>query len=112
MEIFIFLYRKIVIKLNFNKKLALSTTFLSALINTGISAHTLWINMSDYTPAYRPNRGAVTHLYMGWGHHYPVDWFINTDDFTDVSLISPSEKKETLILRKDGYGETKLTLPE
>ena len=112
MEIFIFLYRKIVIKLNFNKKLTLSTTFLSALINTGISAHTLWINMSDYTPAYRPNRGAVTHLYIGWCHHYPVDWFINTDDFTDVSLISPSEKKETLILRKDGYGETKLTLPE
>ena len=96
MEIFIFLYRKIVIKLNFNKKLALSTTFLSALINTSISAHTLWINMSDYTPAYRLNRGAVTHLYMGWGHHYPVDWFINTDDFTDVSLISPSGKKKPL----------------
>ena len=99
-------------RLNFTKKLALSTTFLSALITTGISAHTLWINMSDYTPAYRPNRGAVTHLYMGWGHHYPVDGFINTDDFTDVSLISPSGKKEALILRKDGYGETKLTLPE
>ena len=99
-------------KLNFTKKLALSTTFLSALITTGVSAHTLWINMSDYTPAYRPNRGAVTHLYMGWGHHYPVDGFINTDDFTDVSLISPSGKKEALILRKDGYGETKLTLSE
>ncbi len=99
-------------KLTFTKKLALSTTFLSALITTGISAHTLWINMSDYTPAYRQNRGAVTHLYMGWGHHYPVDGFINTDDFTDVSLISPSGKKEALILRKDGYGETKLTLPE
>ena len=28
-------------KLNFTKKLALSTTFLSALITTGISAHTL-----------------------------------------------------------------------
>ena len=104
-------------KLNFTKKLALSTTFLSALITTGISAHTLWINMSDYTPAYRPNRGAVTHLYMGWGHHYPVDGFINADDFTDVSLISPSGKKEALTkealtLRKDGYGETKLTLSE
>ena len=104
-------------KLNFTKKLALSTTFLSALITTGISAHTLWINMSDYTPAYHPNRGAVTHLYMGWGHDYPADRFINADDFTDVSLISPSGKKEALTkealtLRKDGYGETKLTLSE
>ena len=104
-------------KLNFTKKLALSTIFLSALITTGISAQTLWINMSDYNPAYRPNHGAVTHLYMGWGHDYPGDGFINTDDFTDVSLISPSGKKEALTkvaltLRKDGYGETELTLSE
>ena len=96
----------------FFAKIALSTAFLSVLITTGVSAHTLWINMSDYNPVYRPGRGAVTHLYMGWGHHYPADRFVNTDDFTDVSLVSPSGKKEALTLRKDGYGETKLTLSE
>lgn len=96
----------------FFAKIALLTAFLSVLITTGVSAHTLWINMSDYNPVYRPGRGAVTHLYMGWGHHYPADGFVNTDDFTDVSLVSPSGKKEALTLRKDGYGETKLTLSE
>ena len=78
----------------FFAKIALSTAFLSVLFTTGISAHTLWINMSDYNPVYRPGRGAATHIYMGWGHHYPVDGFVNSDDFTDISLVSPSGKKE------------------
>ena len=93
-------------------KLALSGALLSTLLSTGVSAHTLWTNMSDYHPSYRADRGAVTHLYMGWGHHYPVDGFVNADDFIDVSLISPSGKKKSIPLKKDGYGETKLTLPE
>jgi len=77
-----------------------------------VSAHTLWINCTDYAPNFSARGGAKTKIYMGWGHHFPVDSFVKAEDFTDITVLAPSKKKESIVLDTTGFAAKQLSLKE
>lgn len=76
------------------------------------SAHTLWINATDYTPSWKADTGAKTKIYMGWGHHFPVDGYVKAEDFVKISLTSPSLKEQEVSLETTGFAASSLELEE
>ena len=49
---------------------------------------------------------------MGWGHHFPVDSFVKAEDFTSITVLSPSEKTENVTLETTGFAAKQLSLKE
>ena len=76
------------------------------------SAHTLWVNCTDYTPDFSARSGAKTKIYMGWGHHFPVDSFVKAEDFTDITVLAPSARRENVTLETTGFAAKQLSLKE
>jgi len=75
-----------------------------------IFAHTLWLNVSDYSPEFSPEKGAETNVYFGWGHHYPVDDFLSQDRLEEFSLITPDGGEEKLKPNPGGFLATRISL--
>ena len=61
-----------------------------------VSAHTLWINLTDYSPRWHQDYGAATKLYMGWGHHYPAADFLRPEALNGLSMVGPEGDKKEL----------------
>ena len=93
-------------------KLSGIAIFLYLLVPLTASAHTLWINCTDYTPNFSVRSGAKTKIYMGWGHHFPVDSFVKAEDFTDITVLAPSKKNEKVTLETTGFSAKQLSLKE
>ena len=85
---------------------------IALLFSTTASAHTLWLNASDYSPAFYPKFGASTKIYFGWGHRYPVDDFLSQDSLDDFSFIRPNGNKDKLEPNPGGFLATKLSFKE
>ncbi len=66
-------------------------------------AHTLWINMTDYSPAPYGKMGAFTKSYFGWGHRYPVDDFVSMDDLSSYAVIGPKGERRDLNSASGGF---------
>ena len=49
---------------------------------------------------------------MGWGHHFPVDSFVKAEDFTNITVLAPSKKGETVTLETTGFAAKQLSLKE
>lgn len=75
---------------------------------SSVGAHALWINMTDWTPVIKEKQ-AKTRLYVGWGHHYPVDGITRPGDFASLSLITPGGMPETFSFDHDGISTAQLT---
>lgn len=73
------------------------------------SAHTLWLNASDYSPAIYPKFGARTKIYFGWGHQYPVDDFLSQESLNDFFLISANGDKKKLNPNPGGFLATSVS---
>jgi uncharacterized GH25 family protein len=77
---------------------------VSAVVMTGImflfpylvSAHSLWINVTDHSPAFFQKYGAATKAYLGFGHRYPVDDFLPPDNLGEYALIGPDGLKSEI----------------
>ena len=93
-------------------KLSGIAIFLCVFVPLSASAHTLWVNCTDYTPAFSSRSGAKTKIYMGWGHHFPVDSFVKAEDFTDITVLAPSKKNEKVTLETTGFAAKQLSLKE
>lgn len=77
-------------------------------VSQQVSAHTLWINLTDYSPKWNQDYGAETKLYMGWGHRYPVDDFLRPEALNEISLIRPDGSKKGLIPGTGGFLATRV----
>lgn len=80
-------------------KKGFSTGVLAALLalSPGLAlAHSLWINVTDHAPAFRPRLGAVAKSYLGYGHRYPVHDFLSLDSLTEYALTAPDGHKTAL----------------
>ena len=86
-------------------------TALAAFTAAG-STHTLWINCTDYQPAFSSRAGAKTKIYMGWGHHFPVDSHVNAADFNNITLLTPSQKQQSVALTTTGFASAEMKLAE
>jgi uncharacterized GH25 family protein len=93
-------------------KSCLLSMLFCVMLSTTASAHTLWVNCTDYTPDFSARSGAKTKIYMGWGHHFPVDSFVKAEDFTDITILAPSAKKEAVTLETTGFAAKQLSLKE
>lgn len=76
------------------------------------SAHTLWLNCTDYNPDYSLKTGAKTKIYVGWGHRFPVDSYVDAADFEEITLVKPSKASEQLVLETTGFASKQLNLKE
>lgn len=83
---------------------------LFLFLSTSVHAHSLWINVTDYTPENKAPYGILTKIYLGWGHHYPVDDFISEAFLNELSLIEPDGKRTKIEANKGQFMATKLTL--
>ena len=97
-----------------NKKLKSSiiTFLICSVVPAVASAHTLWVNCTDYMPDFSARSGAKTKIYIGWGHHFPVDSFVKAEDFTDITVLAPSKKGEKVTLETTGFAAKQLSLKE
>lgn len=101
--------------MNLKKKLfqtaaALAVCLFAAPMTAG--AHTLWLNCTDYAPDYSVKTGAKTTIYIGWGHRFPVDSYVNGADFKEITLVKPSKASEQLVLETTGFAAKQLKLKE
>ena len=73
------------------REFSVAGLFLSIclLFSASASAHTLWINASDYNPEIYPEYGAKVNLYFGFGHHYPVDDFLSPRQLEEFYYVCP-----------------------
>jgi uncharacterized GH25 family protein len=76
------------------------------------SAHTMWINASDYNPEVYPKYGARTNVYFGYGHHYPVDDFLSADHLQEFSLISSDGGRKKITPNPGGYLATQISFEQ
>ncbi|MCW7754006.1 DUF4198 domain-containing protein [Desulfobotulus sp. H1] len=73
------------------------------------SAHDLWLNMTDYTPAlwqhakYAPTPRAKTVVYLGWGHSYPVADFISDRVWGKMERIEPDGTRIPMEVGSEGF---------
>ena len=83
------------------------------LSSVGASAHTLWLNASDYTPEIYPGRGASTKIYFGWGHRYPVDDFPDRKRLEEFYFVCPRcGKHHNLTPNPGGFLATEVKFKE
>ncbi len=73
------------------------------------SAHSLWLNATEYSPKYKEGRGATSKVYMGWGHHLPVDDFIRPGAVDEYVVVGPDGKRETVKPQPYGFLETEVS---
>lgn len=92
---------------------ALLLTMLSAGLLMGTaSAHTLWLNFTDYTPSLNEKQVAKSKLYIGWGHHFPLDGFVEAKDFDSIRLFSPKGDVQAVALSTTGFAASEVELKE
>ncbi|MDD2583280.1 MAG: DUF4198 domain-containing protein [Desulfuromonadaceae bacterium] len=72
------------------------------------SAHTLWVNATDYAPNYTKKMGARSKCYIGFGHRYPVDDFMSSERVSEYALISNGAKSVITPASTIGFMETDL----
>ena len=98
----------------FGRIAAAAAVSLGALFSPGAAdAHALWINMTDYHPAFDAEKAlAKTKLYMGWGHHFPVDGYVSEKDFDRIWLTSPDGAETDVKLETTGFAASELKLTE
>ena len=71
------------------KKLIAWIAVASAIMPLTASAHSIWINMSNWNPSFGYENKAWSTMYIGWGHRFPVDGFTNRQTFDFIDLITP-----------------------
>lgn len=96
----------------FGRIAAAAAVSLGALFSSGAAdAHALWINMTDYHPAFDAEKAlAKTKLYMGWGHHFPVDGYVSEDEFNRIWLRTPDGEEKIVKLETTGFAASELKL--
>jgi len=77
-----------------------------------VQSHTMWLNVTDFSPDFYPKYGAETKAYFGWGHHYPVDDFLSPEKLQEFSLIKPDGKKVKLTPNPAGFLATEIHLKQ
>jgi len=77
-----------------------------------VSAHTLWINLTDYSPKWHQDYGAETKLFIGWGHRYPVDGFMKPEMLKSLSIVGPAGERKELIPGPGGFLATRVEFEE
>lgn len=83
---------------------------------SGASAHTMWINLTDYSPKiwshpkYAPTPRAKTVAYFGWGHRYPVADFLSDKYLGSFFLIKPDGARQELTPGQGGFRATELIM--
>lgn len=90
------------------------STLLAAavLLPSLVSAHTLWINATDYAPNYSQKMGARSKSYIGFGHRYPVDEFAKPGLLVEYALISNGIKSTIHPVNTNGFLEADLQLKQ
>lgn len=81
----------------------------TCLVAGSASAHQLWLNMTDYTPAlwqhpkYAPVPRAKTVVFFGWGHSYPMADFISDHILAGLERIEPDGTRVKMEIPKEGF---------
>ncbi len=83
--------------------------FIGLWFSATAFSHTLWLNVSDYSPEIYPGYGAKSKIYFGWGHRYPVDDFLSEEDLKEFFLIDSEGKKKTLSSNPGGFLATSVS---
>jgi uncharacterized GH25 family protein len=93
---------------------ALMTAILIAILLPSAGfAHVIWINATDFSPAFHQKFGAATKIYFGYGHRYPVDDFLPADHLSEFVLIGPDGGKNSVeVDNKAGFLETRITFKQ
>ena len=85
--------------------LSLTLLLVTGIFGAKALAHTMWLNLSDYSPSVRNN----TIVYFGWGHRYPVHDFLDQERFLkNFYLIHPTGKIEPLTPNPGGLLATRI----
>ena len=84
----------------------------SAIMPLTASAHSIWINMSNWNPSFGYENKAWSTMYIGWGHRFPVDGFTNRQTFDFIDLITPDGKREKVELDYEGISASELSRTE
>lgn len=102
------------------KKMRLRLVPVIALALTLIApcawSHDLWLNMTDYTPAlwqhakYAPKPRAITAVYIGWGHSFPVADFISDHVWGGLERIEPDGTRVPMQVGSEGFRAVRLEL--
>lgn len=93
--------------LDLMKKALISVVFI-LLLSLTVSAHTLWINITNHNPFYYEKFGAFSKAYFGWGHRFPADGFLEFKNLEKFNLIHPDGEKEKLVPNSGGFLATDL----
>ncbi|AZO95937.1 DUF4198 domain-containing protein [Halocella sp. SP3-1] len=74
-----------------------------------VSAHSLWINSTDYAPSFYEKFGGMSKIYFGWGHRYPVADFPDVKGFKEISLFNEELGKKEIAPGEGGFLATSLS---
>lgn len=83
-----------------------------SLFSYRADAHSLWLNFTNYMPAVSASGQMKSTLYIGWGHHFPVDSFVKPDDFEKITLRAPSGAEKDITLETTGFSAAPIALEQ
>lgn len=66
-------------------------------------AHTLWVNMTDYSPGFNERLGASAKSYLGWGHEYPAADFMTMEYLNSYGFVGPDGEKSVFDPVEGGF---------
>ena len=72
--------------------------------------HNLWLNATDYSPAFSKRTGARTKIYFGFGHKFPVHDFLDKEKLVEFKLIKPDGRSQDLEPGEGGFLATPLII--
>ncbi len=85
--------------------LSLTLLLVTGIFGAKALAHTMWLNLSDYSLPI--GGGAIA--YFGWGHRYPVHDLLDQEKFLkDFYLIDPEGKLKKLSPHPGGFLATRI----
>jgi len=74
--------------------------------------HNLWLNATDYAPRFSPRTGAHSTVYLGFGHRFPVQDFLNGARLKEFNLVNGTQAAIAVEAGQSGFLATPLILKQ
>ena len=68
----------------------------AAGFGTTAHAHSFWANVTEHALSMKSEHSRQNKVFLGWGHHFPVDEFLQEGAVTEYAVVGPDGSKKPI----------------